>query len=497
MTMVGMPTAVAFPTGQLLANTFIYRKQSTVVGWFSRTEFASIPSMQLAASDVRRRARYHLIRGGTPGMAHGMAVTKRFLVLLFQAAAIALLGMRGFPTERLVIHGLVGVFYGLACFYPGPSMTEHRKVRMLAAGLLAWGAWMANTGGLCSPLLPLGFGMLPPALVILDTSRKRRAFIVGALMLLLIVAALSWSHVAALLPPLAPRGGRVAPEYLILVAGSLVVTAIGVAGFWGHMTAAYEKVALELGVRREELCSFGEDATRQLEGAAAHLAHEMKNPLASIKCLSAHLARGCSLDGRIVERLEVVTAEADRLEAIVDGFLSMSRGLGELSAEKIRPKELANELRLLLEARAAEAGVTLEVTGRADLELLADSRKLHRALFYLTMNAVQASAAGQIVTIDVAAPSASGWSQIKIIDRGEGMTSETIERLKRPPFASRKGGAGLGVAVARALIEQHGGRLEYESAPGRGTTATIELPLAAVVTPAAPQLVPDALRRPA
>jgi signal transduction histidine kinase len=110
---------------------------------------------------------------------------------------------------------------------------------------------------------------------------------------------------------------------------------------------------------------------------------------------------------------------------------------------------------------------------------------------------VQASAAGQTVTIDVGAPSAAGVSQIKVIDRGEGMTKEMIERLKRPPFASRKGGAGLGVAVARALIEQHGGHLAYESAPGSGTTATIELPLAAVVTAAGPRLLPDALRRPA
>src|SRR5262249_51862162 len=158
-------------------------------------------------------------------------------------------------------------------------------------------------------------------------------------------------------------------------------------------------------------------------------------------------------------------------------FLSMSRGLGELSPEAIHPKELANELRLLLEARAAEAGVTLEVTGRADLKIIADPRKLHRALFYLTMNAVQASAAGQTVTVDVGAPATPGVSEIKVVDRGEGMSTETLERLKRPPFAGRKGGVGLGVAVARALVEQHGGRLMYQSAPGRGTTATIELPL--------------------
>jgi signal transduction histidine kinase len=467
--------------------------------WRARTEFASLSGMQLAASDVRRRARHHLIRGGAPGhLTQGMVLTRRFLVLFFQAATILLLGARGFPATRIVFHVVVGVFYALACFYPGPPMTERRKVCMLCAGLVAWGAWLVNTGGLASPLVPLGFGMLPPALVILETPRQRKLFGAGAVAVLLVAGVLSWWPIGAPQAPLVPRGGHVSPEYLVLTAGSLVVTAVGIAGFWGYMTAAYEKVALELGVRREELCSVGEDATRELEGAAAHLAHEMKNPLASIKCLSAHLARGCSsLDRPIVERLEVVASEADRLESIIDGFLSMSRGLGELSLTATRPYEVAHELKLLLEARAAEAGVTLEVTGRADLDIVADPRKLHRALFYLTMNAVQASAAGQTVTIQIDAGSASPAfaSRIKVIDRGRGMTKETLERLKRPPFVSDNGGAGLGVAVARALIEQHGGRLQFESVPGRGTTASVELPHAAAVAAAAPpRLLPDSLR---
>jgi signal transduction histidine kinase len=113
------------------------------------------------------------------------------------------------------------------------------------------------------------------------------------------------------------------------------------------------------------------------------------------------------------------------------------------------------------------------------------------------MNAVQASAAGQAVTIhiDGGALPAAGASQIKVIDRGRGMTKETLERLKRPPFVSHGGGAGLGVAVARALIEQHGGRLEFESAPGSGTTVTVDLPHAAAVAAAAPpRLLPDSLR---
>jgi signal transduction histidine kinase len=109
------------------------------------------------------------------------------------------------------------------------------------------------------------------------------------------------------------------------------------------------------------------------------------------------------------------------------------------------------------------------------------------------MNAVQASKAGQTVTVEVGG--AAGTAQVKVIDRGEGMTGEVLERLKRPPFSGRKGGAGLGVAVARTLIEQHGGRLLYDSAPGRGTTATVELPQRPPAH-AAPKLVPEALRAP-
>jgi signal transduction histidine kinase len=222
----------------------------------------------------------------------------------------------------------------------------------------------------------------------------------------------------------------------------------------------------------------------------------MKNPLASIKCLSAHLARGCSLDAKTVQRLEVVSTEADRLESIVDGFLSLSRGLGDLSVQRARPYEIVLGLKSLLDVRANAAGVTLELLGRPDIEGEVDGKKIQRALFCLLMNAVQASVAGQTVTIDVKPVPAPGGPhiQIRVVDRGEGMSREVLERLKRPPFTTRKDGAGLGVAVARTLIEQHGGRLEYESTPGQGTTAIVELPQRPPAREGLPKLLPDALR---
>ena len=384
-----------------------------------------------------------------------MARTRRFLIIAFQVAVLGLLAWRGFPGSRLIAHAGICVFYLAVCRHPTPPVSERAKMRLLMFSLLSYGAWLVNSGGLASPLLPLGLGMTLPALLFFDSPRQRALFVAGGLALIVAVGLLSLSPVGAVVPPLASNGGTPSAEYVIVMAGSILVAAINISGFWAHVTGAYTKVAIELGNRREEVCSMGVDRARDMEGAAAHLAHEMKNPLASIKALSAHLGArvltGCA-DGA---PLEVVSTEADRLEAIVDGFISLSRGLGELNLAPTRPAEVATELKLLLEARAAKANVTIEVTGRspAELEIVADARRIQQALLYLTMNAVQASASGQTVTVHVGYISASMGAMVKVTDRGEGMNAATLERLKRPPFSTRpggrRGGRGCGPHVDR------------------------------------------------
>jgi signal transduction histidine kinase len=432
--------------------------------------------METTVSDVRRRARYYALHGSSKTeMAERVARTRRFMVLFFQLAVLGFLAERGYPHGRLLVHGAVCLFYLAFCRHPTGPITYRAKMRMLGAGLFAYLVWIVNTGALASPLLPLGLSMLAPVSLYLDTSRQKRSFLGGSLVLLAALALLSLTRAGALVPPLVLANGQVSLDYLLIAVGAIVVTGALVSSFWYKLAASYDQVALELGTRREELCSESEDRTRELEGAAAHLAHEMKNPLASIKCLSAHMARG-SLDPKTAERLGVVAAEADRLEAIVDGFLSLSRGLAELRLEPTRPFEIACELKLLLDVRVKEAGLALEVTGDGGSEIQADFKKLHRALFHLVVNAMQASAPGQTVTVDVGRP-ADGKMVIKVIDRGQGMSAHVLQRVGRPHFSTREGGTGLGVAVARTLVEQHGGRLEYQSVPGSGTTALIELPV--------------------
>jgi signal transduction histidine kinase len=260
------------------------------------------------------------------------------------------------------------------------------------------------------------------------------------------------------------------------VAIALLATVFSMMGIYRvgcSVTRGYERAARELAERREELCSENEDRTRALEGMAARLAHEVKNPLAAIKGLSTHMARNAA-DPKTAERLAIVAGEADRLQAIVDGFLSFSRGLDELNVSPVRPFELARELSVLLEARAQEAGVSLEVGGDQALSLDADARKLRQALLNVVLNAIQASPRDATVRVSVAAE--CDRAVIAVQDDGIGMTPEILDRIRKPYFTTKEGGTGLGVAVARGLVEQHGGQLEFRSAPGKGTTVSIRLP---------------------
>jgi signal transduction histidine kinase len=116
------------------------------------------------------------------------------------------------------------------------------------------------------------------------------------------------------------------------------------------------------------------------------------------------------------------------------------------------------------------------VRGSRELSLNADGKKLRQALLNLVLNAMQASTKGSTVSLEVAKSCADGAAVIRVQDRGQGMTPEILDRIRKPYFTTKEGGSGLGIAVARGIIEQHGGTLRFESTSGRGTVATVMLP---------------------
>lgn len=454
--------------------------------------------------EARRRAGFEAVRQRVFGeMSQAHVRMKLALIAPFQALVLALLALRGYPAPRLAVQTVVFlVWSGFFAYQAAPSnatlFTVPGRSRTVAlyANLALFALSLGNTGGLMSPLLPLVLTMAAGVSVGLPTRAEKLTFFGALLATFGAFAALAHTVVGALPPPLTPRDGVPSAEYVLIAFGALALSTLHLSQFGTFVKSAYERVAVELASRREELCTEGEDRTRALEGVAARLAHEVKNPLAAIKGLSAHMASQAT-DPKMAERLSIVAAEADRLRGIVDGFLSFSRGLDELTVTKARPYDIARELSLLLETRAADAQLTLEVTGSLAIELNADVRKLRQVLLNLVLNAMQASPPGEVVTIHVGDRcDEDGFVRLQVVDRGAGMTPEVLERIRKPYFTTREGGTGLGVAVARGLVEQHGGRIAYESAPRKGTTVTIDLPRCALSSPLAQKQLPKSGRVP-
>ena len=423
--------------------------------------------------DLGNRARFEAVRRRVFADMKGMTSRWRFAMIVpFHLLVVGILATRDFPRERLAIQIAASVT-AISCLVCFERSTDHRSRGLLFVSGLAMLASIANTGGLASPLVlslvPFFMGVaLNPQL-----ENRRRTF---ALKFVVVFAFMAWFARSWSLPaPLGTNAPFATREYVAIAFASAMMSFIAVYQMGKAITGAYERITLELAERREELCDENEGRTRALEGIAARLAHEVKNPLAAIKGLSQHMARSAD-DAKMKERLTIVAAEAERLREIVDGFLSFSRGLDDLTVAPTRPYDIARELSLLLETRAADAGVSIEVRGSRELSLDADAKKLRQALLNLVLNAMQASSKGSTVTHEIAKSCGDGAAVVRVMDRGAGMTPDVLDRIRKPYYTTKEGGSGLGIAIARGIIEQHGGTLRFESTSGRGTTATVILP---------------------
>jgi MYXO-CTERM domain-containing protein len=435
------------------------------------------PAMRPAtARELHQRARFEALRTRIfDELGRGAARWRLTWILPYNVFVVALLVARGESGTRAILQAIaviiIGATFVARVFWDGRIL----KMGSLFIGMGCYFLLLGTTGGIASPLLMTGAVMMSSAaMTIVDPPWLRRSVFLVFFVAFVSLALLSRTAVGELAPPIG--GGLASPVFVVLSTLASLFAMAGVYRMGCWMTHGYERAALELAERREELCSAGEDRTRALEGMAARLAHEVKNPLAAIKGLSVHMARNAP-DPKTAERLAIVAAEADRLQGIVEGFLSFSRGLDDLVVSPTKPHEVARELGVLLEMRGEEAGVKLEVVGDAGLVVDADSRKLRQALLNIVLNAIQASPRGATVRIGV--DRVCEGARVTVHDDGTGMTPEVLERIRKPYFTTREGGTGLGVAVARGLVEQHGGRLEFKSVPGTGTTVTITLPMKA------------------
>jgi PAS domain S-box-containing protein len=229
---------------------------------------------------------------------------------------------------------------------------------------------------------------------------------------------------------------------------------------------------------------------------AATVAHEIKNPLVALKTFVDMVPRRAKDPAFIARFRDIVPKEVDRVNAIMEDLLDLSRP-PRLSPRPLQVEEVIARCVALYEHQATERGITLVQDLAQDLApIRADPEYLLRALGNLTINAIQAMSAGGTLTIrtssgvpwqstlaettirgDPMAPDAAQpFVSIAVTDTGTGMTPEQLDSLFTPFFTTKEKGTGLGLALTHKIIEEHQGYLHVESQFGVGSTFTILLP---------------------
>jgi signal transduction histidine kinase len=244
-------------------------------------------------------------------------------------------------------------------------------------------------------------------------------------------------------------------------AGSLIVAAVG-----GWFLAG------------KSLAPLNEAFDRQ-HAFVAHASHELRTPLAVIRANAEYL----QTDNPDSVEIADIVSETDRLSALVDALLALARG-----EAADRPQRDLFDLASVvdgavesMQSLAGERGVVLSRESESGLLVEGDRDQLRQLVLILLDNALRYTPAGGSVGASVSR--AGDWATIRVSDTGIGIDGDVVDRIfdrfYRADEARNRdsGGAGLGLAIAKQLVEEHGGRIAVESTPGKGTTFTVRLPM--------------------
>ncbi len=239
-----------------------------------------------------------------------------------------------------------------------------------------------------------------------------------------------------------------------------------------RLTLAIERMRLQLKTFIRSTLEIERRAT--LGQLAAGLAHDIRNPLTTIRTTVVALSRR-EKDPENKEMMGIVEEEIDRVNEVLENLLNFARPSAP-QAKKIQASELLNSIVILITAAARNQGISISVDCSSTLTLWSDAGHIRQVLMNLLLNALEAmSVKGS--SIQLQAIQIDHEIALCVSDDGQGMSQETKTHIMEPFFTTKPAGTGLGLAICGTLIKNNGGRMEIQSRLEQGTTVTVYLPI--------------------
>jgi signal transduction histidine kinase len=254
-----------------------------------------------------------------------------------------------------------------------------------------------------------------------------------------------------------------------------------------EQTRKAEAVAEQLAEANRSLHQAQDEVRRSERLAAlgqltAGLAHELRNPLGTMKSSAELLTKQVGKENEIAKEMAgYIATEVDRTNSLITRFLDFARPQ-HLKLEKGDLAGLLDRVIERFEKEKSGAAASVSVYKNYSPDVLPvpfDAQLLERALLNLVMNAAQASPAGSVVTVRTqrVETSAGPAAEVAVIDRGSGIDAKNLQSIFNPFFTTKSEGVGLGLAIVSKIVDEHEGQIAVESTLGEGSVFRVLLPM--------------------
>jgi len=221
-------------------------------------------------------------------------------------------------------------------------------------------------------------------------------------------------------------------------------------------------------VKAEKLAILGQ--------MAAGMVHEIRNPLTAVGCF-LQLLHKCLKGNPKEEYIPIMLAELNHANRLISEFLQFAKP-GYSRPGRCSIVEIIKDVVLLVESEALSRQFNIEVDLDVNIpKVIVDSGQLKQVFINIIKNAFDALSEGGKIFVQTTSNELEGFVQISFRDTGVGIDKETLENMFNPFFTTKESGTGLGMFTSKKIIDNHGGRIEIQSEPGKGTTVTVLLPV--------------------
>lgn len=378
-------------------------------------------------------------------------------------------------VKQKVIYGLIGSFGALLCMvYPIETLGDtHFDLRMVAILILTlYGGW------------------LPGGIVLASVSIIR--YLIGGQFIFIgiLVSAIAFFIALAFRRRfLMSKHRLLAGTLIVLLYFTIYILILGTAvrfldmSFYFIYFLAFCMTYLALIYIIESLLrinkQIGEmmylDKLTMVGQLAASIAHEIRNPLSTVRGFIQHLSKDTS-DDNLKKFSPLILEELDRTNSIITNYLKVAKP-GQIEISNVPLHHVIRDCVLLLRPLASYSNVVIDYSNNLPFYVVGDEHHLKQALMNVIKNAIESISEQGTVKICTEANYYDHTVAVKIEDNGRGMTPEQLNQIGLPFYTTKTKGTGLGSMVTNKIIREMNGSIEYESSVGKGTTVKIVLPL--------------------